>query len=190
VGILPNHFLWGKFLQNLKYVVIDEAHYYSGVLGSHLAMVMRRLRRVLSQYNAYPQFILSSATLENPEEFAFKLVGERFQLVEGPINPPNEKLFVIFNPELINAELNLRKNVLKEAVWVIEALLEQGKRVIVFQKSRHGVELLSRLLKERAGDRFNIVPYRAGYSKELRRNIESDLKTATSIVSSRQMHSS
>ena len=176
VGILPNHFLWGKFLQNLKYVVIDEAHYYSGVLGSQLAMVMRRLRRVLSQYNAYPQFILSSATLENPEEFAFRLVGERFQLVEGPINPPNEKLFVIFNPELINAELNLRKNVLKEAVWVIEALLEQGKRVIVFQKSRHGVELLSRLLKERAGDRFNIVPYRAGYSKELRRNIESDLK--------------
>lgn len=176
VGILPNHIQWDRFFSNLKYVVIDEAHFYSGVLGSHFAMIMRRLRRVLSNYGSFPQFVISSATLENPEEFSFRLIGERFKLVDGPKNPQAKKLMIIFNPKLIDKELNIRKNIIKEAVWVTKTLLESGNHVIVFEKSRKGVELLYKYLKDEVNDEYAISPYRAGYSKEQRRKIERGVK--------------
>ncbi len=176
VGLLPNHIQWDRFLTNLKFVVVDEAHYYSGVLGSHFAMIMRRLRRVLSNYGSFPQFVISSATLEDPEEFSFRLIGERFKLVDGPKNPQTKKLFVIFNPKLINEELNIRKSIIKEAVWVTKALLESGNHVIVFEKSRKGVELLYKYLKDEVNNEYTISPYRAGYSKEKRREIERGVK--------------
>ncbi|MGB9832744.1 MAG: DEAD/DEAH box helicase, partial [Caldisericum exile] len=135
-----------RFLSNLKFVVIDEAHYYSGVLGSHISMVLRRLRRILSYYGSYPQFILSSATLENPLEFAYKLVGERFELVKGPITSPFKKLFIIYNPPIVNEAMNLRKNIIQEATNLIEILLKTNQTVIVFVKSRQGVEILTKLL--------------------------------------------
>ncbi|MFU2157655.1 DEAD/DEAH box helicase [Caldisericum sp. AR60] len=177
VGMLPNHILWSRFLSNLKFVVIDEAHYYSGVLGSHISMVLRRLRRILSYYGSYPQFILSSATLENPLEFAYKLVGERFELVKGPINSPFKKLFIIYNPPIVNEAMNLRKNIIQEATNLIEILLKTNQTVIVFVKSRQGVEILTKLLQERLGESFLISSYRAGYSKELRRSIEKKIKS-------------
>lgn len=177
VGLLPNHLLFGRFLSNLKFIVIDEAHYYSGVLGSHFAMVMRRLRRILSYYGSFPQFFLSSATLENPEEFSFKLVGEHFKWIKGPALSPFKKLFVIFNPAIVNETLNIRKSTLSEAIWIVETLLNQGKNVIVFEKSRKGVEILSKQLKERIGNTFEISPYRAGYTVTLRREIEKRIKS-------------
>ncbi|BAL80944.1 DEAD/DEAH box helicase [Caldisericum exile] len=177
VGLLPNHTLWSRFLINLKFVVIDEAHYYSGVLGSHFSMVLRRLRRLLAYYGSYPQFILSSATLENPLEYSSKLVGEKFELIKGPLNPPFGKLFVIYNPPIVNEALNLRKNIIQEAVNLIEVLLKNNQTVIAFVKSRQGVEILTKLLQERIGNTFSVSPYRAGYSKELRRTIERKLKS-------------
>ena len=176
VGILPNHMLWSRFLTGLKFVVVDEAHYYSGVLGAHFAMVMRRLRRILSYYGSYPQFILSSATLENPVEFAFKLVGERFEWVKGPLNPQYRKSFLIYNPPVVNEALNLRKNIIQESVNLIEKLLKNNETVIAFVKSRQGVEILTKLLQERLGKSFEISPYRAGYTKTLRREIERKIK--------------
>lgn len=176
VGILPNHVIWSRFLSNLKFVVIDEAHYYSGVLGTHFAMVLRRLRRLLAYYGAYPQFVLSSATLENPTEFSFKLVGEHFQWVQGPINSPYRKLFVIYNPPVVNEILNIRKSIIQESVNLIERLLKNNLTVIAFVKSRQGVEVLTKLLQDRLGSSFVVSPYRAGYTKELRRTIEKKLK--------------
>lgn len=176
IGFLPNHGIWARFLSNLKFIVIDEAHYYSGVLGSHFAMILRRLRRILSSYGSFPQFILSSATLDNPLEFSFKLVGEQFALVQGPSNPPKKKYFVIFNPALINEEANIRKSTISEAVWVIEELIKNNQKVIVFEKSRKGVELLTKTLRERIGSTYEISPYRAGYTKELRKKIEKSIK--------------
>jgi len=178
VGILPNHINWSRFFTNLKFVVIDEAHYYSGVLGSHFSEIIRRLRRVANYYGAYPQFVISSATLQNPDEFSFKLVGERFDLVSSVGGIPNRKYFIIFNPELIQKELNLRKSIYKEAIWVIRRLFRNNLKVITFVKSRQGVELLTKMLNQalEPEERRFVSSYRAGYTKEIRHEIERKLK--------------
>lgn len=178
VGILPNHMNWGRFFTNLKYVVIDEAHYYSGVLGSHLSEILRRLRRVSNYYGTFPQFILSSATLRNPEEYSFKLVGERFSLITEDSSFLNKKYFIIFNPELVHSELNLRKSIYKESVWLIKRLIRNNLKTIVFVKSRKGVELLTRMLNHslEPEERHFVSSYRAGYTKETRHEIERKLK--------------
>lgn len=180
IGILPNHINWSKFFSNLKFVVLDEAHYYSGVLGSHVSEILRRLRRIANYHGAYPQFILSSATLRNPEEFAFKLVGERFKLISEDIPfVSNKKYYIIFNPELIQEEFNLRRSIYKEATWVVRKLFRNNLKVIVFLKSRQGVELLTRMINNglEENERQYISSYRAGYSKETRHEIERKIKS-------------
>lgn len=178
-GILPNHINWSKFFSHLKFIVIDEAHYYSGVLGSHMSEVSRRLRRVSNYYDSHPQFILASATLNNPEEFSFRLVGERFALVSKESSHINKKTFILFNPALIDTNTNLRKSVYKEAVWVIRRLLKNNLKTIVFVKSRKGVELLTKMLLNSvdAEDKELISSYRAGYTADKRREIEKKIKT-------------
>ncbi|MGC8721934.1 MAG: DEAD/DEAH box helicase [Caldisericaceae bacterium] len=177
-GILPNHMNWSSFFSHLQFIVIDEAHYYSGVLGSHMSEVIRRLRRVCNYYGAHPQFILASATLNNPEEFAFNLVGERFALISKEASHTNKKTFVLFNPELIEPGMNLRKSAYKEAVWVIKRLMKNNLKSIVFVKSRKGVELLTRMLKNNLDENEKplVSSYRAGYTVDKRREIEKNLK--------------
>ncbi len=178
LGILPNHMNWSKFFSHLKFIVVDEAHYYSGVLGSHMSEVMRRLRRVSNYYGAYPQFILASATLQNPEEFSYRLVGERFTLVSGSEMLPNRRLFAVFNPSVIDQSTNLRKSMYKEAIWVIQGLMKNNLKTIVFVKSRRGVELLTKMLLSSTGSAQKglISSYRAGYTSDTRREIEKKLK--------------
>lgn len=178
VGILPNHMNWGKFFSNLQFIVIDEAHYYGGILGSHMSEIMRRLRRISHYYGAYPQFILASATLENPEEFSFRLIGERVKLIGGTEYFPARKSFIIFNPPVIDGATNLRKSIYREALWVLKTLFKNNVKTIAFVKSRRGVELLSRLLLNSVSpeERELISSYRAGYTKETRNEIEKKIK--------------
>lgn len=178
IGILPNHTNWSNFFSNLKFVVVDEAHYYSGVLGSHMSEIMRRLRRISHYYGSYPQFILASATLKNPEEFSFKLIGERFKLIGGFDNLPFKKKLIILNPPLIDYASNLRRSIYKEAVWILKKFLKNNVKTIAFVKSRQGVELVTRMLKSslEPGEIEFVSSYRAGYTKETRHEIESKLK--------------
>jgi DEAD/DEAH box helicase domain-containing protein len=178
VGILPYHTNWARFFSRLKFVVGDEAHYYSGILGTHVSEIMRRLRRVANLYGAHPQFLLASATLNNPEEFSFNLVGERFTHISGPQTHQHEKIFALFNPALVDAKTNTRRSYYKEAVWLTELLIREGKRTIVFSRSRRGVELITKYLKAALPKEMkNLVSsYRAGYLKEERKAIEKKLK--------------
>ncbi len=109
-GILPHHPKWAELFENLRYVVIDELHAYRGVFGSHLANVLRRLRRICRHYGADPMFICSSATIANPRELAERLTEQPFALVEESGAPRGEKLFLFYNPPVVNRELGIRRS--------------------------------------------------------------------------------
>jgi len=178
IGVLPYHTNWSKFFSHLKFVVIDEAHYYRGVLGSHMSEIIRRLRRISHYYGSFPQFILSSATLQNPMEFAFKLIGEKTERIGFSTLPPFKKYFIVFDPALIDKETNLKRSSYKEAVWVMKRFLKSNLRTIAFARSRKGVEMITKyLLNEvNAKEKEFISSYRAGYLKETRREIERKLR--------------
>jgi DEAD/DEAH box helicase domain-containing protein len=179
-GILPHHTLWIRLFENLKYVVIDEIHHYRGVFGSHLANVLRRLRRICRFYNAKPVFICCSATIANPRELAEKLVEVPFRLVDTNGAPRGKKLFVFYNPPLINRELGIRKSLSAETRRLATRFLARDVQSIVFARSRLRVEILVTYLKRAAGkikkspDR--IRGYRGGYLPTERRAIEKGLR--------------
>jgi DEAD/DEAH box helicase domain-containing protein len=181
VGILPNHGAWADLFANLATVVIDEAHVYRGVFGSHVANVLRRLRRVAAAYGTQPRFLLASATIANPIELAERLTGlEGVQLIEEDGSPAPERRISMWNPPLTDEALGARRSALAEAADVLGALVREGARTICFMKSRKGVEVLSRLLKQDLEtDRPElaelIAPYRAGYTPQQRRELEGRL---------------
>jgi DEAD/DEAH box helicase domain-containing protein len=177
VGVLPHHDRWGDVLANLSYVVVDEAHVYRGVFGSHVANVLRRLRRLARIYGAEPQFLLASATIANPGELAAKLTGLEVCVVAEDGAPQPERTLVLWNPELIDPELGLRASPLGEASKLLASLVERGRRTICFAKSRKAVELIHRFTSERLPAELaaRIAPYRAGYTPEQRREIERRL---------------
>jgi DEAD/DEAH box helicase domain-containing protein len=113
-GILPHHTRWARHFENLRYVVIDELHYYRGVYGSHLANLLRRLKRICAFYNATPQFICCSATIANPRELAEALTGEPFELIERNGAPRGEKFFIFYNPPVVNRQLGIRRSYIQE----------------------------------------------------------------------------
>ena len=113
-GILPHHPRWAKLFENQRYVVIDELHAYRGVFGSHLANILRRLRRVCAHYGSSPVFICSSATIANPRELAERLTGERFALVERNGAPRGEKFFALVKPPVVNPQLGIRRSYVAE----------------------------------------------------------------------------
>src|SRR6478735_7602141 len=176
VGLLPNHDRWGDVLANLQYVVVDEAHVYRGVFGSHVANVLRRLRRLARIYGAEPQFLLASATISNPGELATALLGERVTVVGDDAAPRSERTVVLWNPPLQDAELGLRGSPLAEAARMQAMLVERGLRTLTFAKSRKAAELIHRFTAERLGDDTHLSPYRAGYTAQQRREIERRLK--------------
>ncbi len=179
IGILPYHSNWARFFRDLKFIVLDEVHYYNGILGTHVSEVMRRLRRIANFYGAYPQFLLASATIGNPEEFSYRLIGENFEIIRAFELPPNKKAFVVFNPALVDKRTNTRRSAYKEAVWVLKVLVENNARTIAFARSRQGVELITKYLKSALPkeEKERIASYRAGYMKEERREIENKLKS-------------
>jgi DEAD/DEAH box helicase domain-containing protein len=182
VGILPNHAAWAGLFANLAVVVIDEAHVYRGVFGSHVAGVLRRLRRIAAAYGTQPRFLLTSATIANPVELAERLTGlEDVALIDTDGSPAPQRRIAMWNPPLTDAALGARRSALAEAGELLARLVGEGARVICFMKSRKGVELLSRLVKqelEAAGHAelaALVEPYRAGYTPQQRRELEGRL---------------
>ena len=179
-GILPHHTLWIKLFENLKFVVLDEIHAYRGVFGSHLANLIRRLKRICKFYGSNPQFICSSATIANPKELAEALIEEPVELINKNGAPRGEKHFLFYNPPVVNRELGLRRGVVNEVRSVVRRLLPTGAQMIVFARSRLRVEILLTYLRDVA-KQLKINPdkirgYRGGYLPRQRREIEKGLK--------------
>jgi len=177
VGVLPHHDRWGDVLQNLSYVVVDEAHVYRGVFGSHVANVLRRLRRLARVYGADPQFLLASATIANPGELARSLLGVDATVIGDDGAPRAERTIALWNPPLVDEELGVRASALGEASRLLADLVRRGQRTICFAKSRKAVELVHRFASERVGTELagRLAPYRAGYTPEQRREVERRL---------------
>ena len=177
---LPWHYKWRTFLQNLKFIVIDEAHIYRGIFGSNVAMVIRRLLRICSHYKANPQFILSSATIANPKEHAKKLTGKDFEVILNDGSPRGKKSFIFWNPPFIGSTNTLRRSPHQEAKDLLALMVMQNLQTLCFTTSRRLAELITRWTK--AALKMNskmadfITAYRAGYLPQERRDIENRLK--------------
>jgi len=179
-AILPHHTKWVKLFENIRYIVIDELHAYRGVFGSHVANVIRRLKRICKFYGSSPQFICASATIDNPREHAERLIGERVALVDDNGAPMGEKHFIFYNPPVVNQQLGIRRSSVLETRKLAGMLLRQGVQTIVFARSRVRVELLLTYLQELVKDKVNdktIRGYRGGYLPKLRREIERGLRS-------------
>jgi DEAD/DEAH box helicase domain-containing protein len=175
VGVLPHHDRWGDVLSNLAYVIVDEAHVYRGVFGSHVANVLRRLRRLARVYGAEPQFLLASATIANPGELGARLLGAETTVVGDDAAPRAERTVALWNPLLTDEELGLRASPLGEASKLLADLVSRGLRTLCFAKSRRAAELIHRFTADRLGDDSLLSPYRAGYTPAQRREIERRL---------------
>ena len=181
VGVLPHHKRWGDFLANLGWVVVDEAHTYRGVFGSHVANVLRRLRRVARLYGAEPRFVLASATIANPGELAERLTGLPFELLDDDGAPRAGREIAMWNPPVIEQRTMTRRSPVSEAADLLVELVSRGVRTICFMRSRRGIELINRFASDelvrrgQSGMADRIAPYRAGYTPQQRREIESQL---------------
>ncbi len=187
-GILPHHTVWADFLRGLRYVVIDEVHSYRGVFGSHIANVIRRLKRVANFYGEHPQFILTSATIGNPQELAARLVEERVELIDQDGSSRGERHFLLYNPPVIDEALGLRKSAIMESVRLARELLASGVQSVIFARSRRSVEMMLTYLQEErraaggpqreaARPDARIRGYRSGYLPSQRREIEQGLRS-------------
>jgi DEAD/DEAH box helicase domain-containing protein len=179
-GILPHHTKWMPFFQNLRFVVIDELHTYRGVFGSHMTNVLRRLDRICRFYGSKPQFICCSATIANPKELAERLLEREVSLIDKNGAPTSERMFIFYNPPVVNKELGIRGNPIHAARRLVSPFLEQGIQTILFATSRLNVEILTKYLKDRfekrLKDKGKVRGYRGGYLPEVRREIEKGLR--------------
>src|SRR3954464_15547725 len=182
LGILPNHPAWGNFLSNLAIVVVDEAHVYRGVFGSHVGNVLRRLRRIAGAYGTEPRVLMASATIGNPGELAERLSGlDDFTVIDRDGSPVTKRTIVMWNPPITDAKLGTRRSVLSEAADLLAGLVTEGARTIVFMKSRKAVELMAKFTQLALDDLGHpelakrIAPYRAGYTPQQRRELERRL---------------
>jgi DEAD/DEAH box helicase domain-containing protein len=179
-GILPHHTNWTRLFENLKYVILDELHTYRGVFGSHLANVLRRLARIAEFYGSRPQFICCSATIANPGELAKQLIEREVEAVEENGAPAAEKLFVFYNPPMVNRNLGIRRSYLNETTRVAKELLARKLQTIVFANSRLHTEVLLTYLQQanrpQPGQPAPIRGYRGGYLPGERREIERGLR--------------
>ncbi len=178
-AILPHHTKWVSFFEHLKYIVIDELHTYRGVFGSHVANVIRRLKRICAYYGSRPQFICTSATIANPKHLAEQLTEEKMELVDNNGAPSGKKHFLFYNPPVVNHQLNIRRSATLEARDITEAFLANGIQTILFARSRIRVEILLKylqeLIKQKLGPK-TIQGYRGGYLPSQRRQIERGLR--------------
>jgi DEAD/DEAH box helicase domain-containing protein len=179
-AILPHHTKWVSFFQNLKFVVIDELHSYRGVFGSHMTNVVRRLNRICRFYGARPRFICCSATIANPKELAEKLLEREVVLIDRNGAPSSEKVFIFYNPPVVNKELGIRESHVNAARRLASPFIKEGIQTILFATSRLQVEVLTKYLKDRFEKRLEekgiIRGYRGGYLPLVRREIEKGLR--------------
>jgi len=182
-AILPHHTKWVQLFESLEFVVIDELHTYRGVFGSHVANVIRRLRRICQFYGSDPTFILCSATIANPGELAARLIGDAVEVIDENGAPRGERIVVVHNPPVVNRELGIRQSSLKAARDIAAQLIRSGVQTIVFAPSRVRVELLltylREALREKPGDPERVAGYRGGYLPNERRAIERGLREGT-----------
>ncbi len=188
-GILPHHSNWSDFFGGLKFIVIDEAHTYRGVFGSHVANVIRRLKRVAEFYGAKPQFILASATIGNPKELAEKLIEEPVELIDNDGSSRGERHFIIYNPPVTDPALGLRKSSLLESVRLANDLFTHNIQSVVFARTRRSVEIIltylqgnhpqSSIVNRKSEIANQIRGYRSGYLPHQRREIEQGLRDGT-----------
>jgi DEAD/DEAH box helicase domain-containing protein len=179
-GILPHHTRWARYFESLRYIVIDELHSYRGVYGSHLANLLRRLKRICEFYNSKPQFVCCSATIANPRELAEALTGCSFELIERNGAPRGEKFFIFYNPPVVNRQLGIRRSYISETRRVALEFIERHLQTLVFANNRLATEILVTYLKD-ACDRGRIPSetvrgYRGGYLPRERREIERSLR--------------
>ncbi len=181
-GILPHHTRWTRLFENLRYIVVDELHTYRGVFGSHLCNVLRRLRRIARFYGREPQFICSSATIANPGELAAKLLEADVEVLNANGAPAAEKIFVFYNPPVVNRALGIRRSYINESARVAQEFLKHELQTIVFANSRLHTELLLKYLQQAnphgPGKPETIRGYRGGYLPNERREIERGLRDA------------
>lgn len=179
-AILPHHTKWVKLFENLRYVIIDELHAYRGVFGSHVANVIRRLKRICRFYGSRPQFLCASATIRNPKEHAERLIGEPVDLNDDNGAPSGEKHMIFYNPPVVNRQLGIRRSSVLESQKIAGLLLKDGIQTIVFARSRVRVEILltylQDLVKHQLGSK-TIRGYRGGYLPKQRREIERGLRS-------------
>lgn len=179
-GILPHHTKWAQFFEGLQYVVIDEIHSYRGVFGSHLANVLRRLKRVCAFYGASPQFILCSATIGNPKDHAEALLEEDVHAIADSGAPTGDKHVLLWNPPVVNPDLGLRASARSQSTKIARTAIKAGLKTLVFAQSRTMVEVLTKYLK----DVFDSDPrkpariraYRGGYLPTERREAERAMR--------------
>ena len=179
-GILPNHGKWAELFRDLRFVVIDEVHTLSGVFGSSVANVLRRLVRIARHYGSDPRFLLSSATIRDPKEHGFRLLGREVEVVDEDASPSGERIFGVYDPPLVDPVAGLRANALEEVRRLAPRLCGPGHQTIIFCNRRTAVEVLTRYLKE-AAPQLGLQPseirgYRGGYLPLMRREIETGLK--------------
>lgn len=178
-GILPHHTKWVAMFENLKYIIVDEMHTYKGVFGTHVAHVLRRLRRICQFYGSDPVFICTSATINNPKELAEKLTHTEHTLIDNNGAPSGTKYFMFYNPPVIHPTYNVRRSAVLEVRDLAEELYKKGFQTIVFGKSRVRVEMLVTYLKALVSKKLNdksIRGYRGGYLPSERREIERGLR--------------
>ncbi len=177
-GILPHHTAWKDFFSALRFIVIDEMHSYRGVFGSHVANVLRRIKRVSRFYGSQPQFILTSATIANPQNLAERLIEKPVTVIDADGSPHGERHFLIYNPPLLDKKLGIRQSSLLEGSLLAGELLDEGIQTIVFGRTRRSIELILTYLRQRneSDPPDRVRGYRSGYLPSERRDIEDGLR--------------
>jgi DEAD/DEAH box helicase domain-containing protein len=177
MGIMPHHTIWEHIFRKLKYVIIDEVHIYRGVFGSHLANIIRRLKRITNFYGANPQFIMTSATISNAKDFAGKLIEDSVSLIEKDGSAYGKRNTILYNPPIINQDLGLRNGIISESVKIAGDMLTNHIQTIFFARSRKTVEITLKNLQSQYEQNAEIMHgYRSGYLAKERRQIENGLR--------------
>ena len=178
LGILPYHIHWADFFSQLKFIVLDEIHIYRGVFGSHVANLLRRLKRITSHYGSSPQYILTSATIGNPLQLGSSLLEDDLVLIDEDTSSRGEKHFLVYNPPIIDPKFGLRASMQREVVRLSDNLISSGLQTIIFGRSRRSVEFMLSRLRERSSlNPQALQAYRSGYLAEQRRELESGLRS-------------
>ena len=179
-AFLPYHTKWARFFSQLRYVVLDEVHTYRGILGAHVACVLRRLQRVCRHYGANPQFLAASATIANPGELTSRLIGREVDVIDQDGAPRGTKYFALWNPSPVGQDSLARRSAADDAVWIMTAAMQQGAQALAFTRTRQQSELVYRYVQDELRRQHSpladrVRAYRGGYLPEERREIEQQL---------------
>ena len=183
-SILPYHPKWGRFFSELRYVVLDEAHMYRGILGAHVGCVLRRLDRVCRHYGARPVYLSASATIANPAELVSRLIARPIAVIDDDGAPRGRKYFVLWNPAPLGKDRLAQRSATDDATWLLAEAVAAGAQALAFTRTRQAAELIERYARERLAGQWSpaadsVRAYRGGYLPLERREIEQGLSRGT-----------